>query len=119
MKLKIVGTCEGVAIKKNGLSTIKFKSSILELADCIKTLQTIQHEVVIGVKYKDEDDKEISIKIGKMMFDNLAIDKHGECVLRFLSDENSHDFSRINEICEKEIDIYIIDKLIKEEGQSD
>lgn len=115
MILSIIGIFDNANAKNNGVTTMRFKFPLSEIAKWSKLLLLINREVKakVLVEVESEEGAEnlkdgyASIKLGNILFKTLSIDKDGEARFTVEGESETMDLSSIYTMLDKEIKLVI------------
>jgi len=90
--LKIIGTFDNANVKSDNTATVRFKFPQSEIANYVQLLMLIGREVPCKVIPEEHDE---AIKLGRVSFKQLSVDKDGEAKATFIGDLESMDISQL------------------------
>lgn len=109
-KVKFETTFDGIAVKRNGDVHLKFRVPQNQLTYAVRSLAFIDHYIQCGVAYDDENQGAQRIKVGRIAFYAMRIDRHGEAVVDFESSLNAlkSTIEEIRSLVNKSVFLYLV-----------
>lgn len=102
-KIAIIGTFDNANVKKDGIAAMRFKFPFTEIANWSKLLLFVGSAMKI-LAVTDNNEK---IKLGKVYFKSLSIDKEGEAKLTVEGEANIMDMSKAYMMVEQCVKVYV------------